>query len=155
HPGTGETLQVDPAPRIDYVQLCRALGVKHIFTTDAYDLEKVISTIKKATSLNEPAVIITNRPCTLYPVKRKYETFIVLTDQCNGCGACLRIGCPAIMMIDETTEKGLHKVKIDPDSCTGCSLCQQVCPVDAIVTESGEPPAVFRLEEIELFNSQE
>lgn len=149
HPGTGETLQGQPTFKVDYVQLCRALGVKHIFTTDAYDYEEVEGIIKKATGLNEPAVIITNRPCTLYPEKRKYESFVVDKELCNGCAACLRIGCPAIMKIAEKTEKGLHKVDIDRESCTGCSLCQQICPVNAISPESGGIPIVFSVCEVD------
>jgi len=143
HPGTGETLQGEPAPAVDYVELCKALGVKHIYRLDAYDYKKGIKTLKEATALDEPAVIITDRPCMLYPTKRKYETFKVLLDICNGCAACVRIGCPAIVVVDETTRKGLHKVAINTADCTGCSLCQQVCPVDAILTESGQRPVVF------------
>ncbi len=143
HPGTGETLQGEETIAINYTELCKALGVKHIYEIDAYDYNKGIEVIKNATSLNEPSVIITNRPCLLYPTKRKYESFKVLLDICNGCAACVRIGCPAIVVIDETTEKGLHKVEINATDCTGCALCQQVCPVDAIVTESGNKPVIF------------
>ena len=142
-PGSGLTLQGAPTVPVDYRKICEALGVKHIFTPDAYNYEEVIETIQKAVALNEVSVVLTNRPCMLYPGKRKYETYDVLNDICNGCGACVRIGCPAIALIDETTDKGLHKVKIDADSCTGCSLCMQVCPVDAIVTHSGAKPIVF------------
>lgn len=142
-PGSGRTLQGEPTITVDYHKICEALGVKHIFTPDAYNYDEVIATIEKAVAIGEPSVILTNRPCMLYPGKRKYETYDVLLDVCNGCGACIRIGCPAIALIDETTEKGLHKVKIDPDACTGCSLCMQVCPVEAIVTHSGAKPVVF------------
>lgn len=142
-PGSGRTLQGEPTINVDYHKICDALGVKHIFTPDAYNYDEVIDTIKKAIELNEPSVILTNRPCMLYPGKRKYETYDVALDLCNGCAACVRIGCPAIALIEETTDKGLHKVKIDPDACTGCSLCMQVCPVEAIVTHSGAKPVVF------------
>ncbi|MBM3328459.1 MAG: 4Fe-4S dicluster domain-containing protein, partial [Calditrichaeota bacterium] len=143
HPGSGITLQGTPTIQVNYVELCRVLGVRHIYELDAYDYEKSIAVIKEATSLGEPAVVITNRPCMLYPAKRKYETFHVLTDVCNGCAACIRIGCPAIELIAETTAKGLPKVAIKTADCTGCSLCQQVCPVDAIVTANGGRPVVF------------
>lgn len=143
HPGSGVTLQGEPTINVDYHKICEALGVKHIFTPDAYNYDEVIATIQEAIKLQEPSVILTNRPCMLYPGKRKYETYKILLDPCNGCGACVRIGCPAISLIAETTDKGLHKVTIDPDACTGCSLCMQVCPVEAIETESGEKPVVF------------
>jgi len=140
HPGTGRTLQGDETIAINYVQLVRALGLKdkNIYSIDGYDFDEAINTIKEATSLNEPSVIITNRPCMLYPKKRKYDFYKVDVDTCNGCAACIRIGCPAIKVIDAKTENGLNKVEIVELDCTGCSLCLQVCPVDAIHPDSGK-----------------
>jgi len=76
----------------------------------------------------------------LYPTKIAPEPYKVLLDICNGCGACIRIGCPSISLIDEVTDKGLHKVEIDPETCTGCELCVQVCPVDCIIPMSEKEP---------------
>jgi len=46
---------------------------------------------------------------------------------CIGCKACTRTGCPAIVFqVDK------KKSSIDPYKCVGCSVCAQVCPVDAI-----------------------
>lgn len=137
HPGTGYTLQGDETFRVDYELLARALGVKHFFSLDPYDYEAAVALIRKATALGEPAVIVTTRPCMLYPVKKAPEPYRVLLDVCNGCGACIRIGCPAIFTVPETTPKGLPKVGIDPDTCTGCRLCVQVCPVNCIEPVSG------------------
>ncbi len=136
HPGTGHTLQGEETFAVDYVELARALGVKNIHSIDAYDLDNVIKVVKETTSSGEPSVILTSRPCMLYPVKKQPEPYKVVLDVCNGCGACIRIGCPSIITIDETTEKGLHKVEIDPETCTGCRLCVQVCPVDCIIPVS-------------------
>ena len=41
------------------------------------------------------------------------------------CKACVKTGCPAI------NGTGDHVV-IDAASCTGCTVCQQVCPAGAI-----------------------
>ncbi len=138
HPGTGHTLQGDETIAVDYEKLVRALGVKNVYKIDAYDLNETIKVVKKATSAKETSVIITSRPCMLYPIKKAPEPYKVLLDICNGCGACIRIGCPSVMTIDQTTDKGLHKVEIDPETCTGCRLCVQVCPVDCIIPV-GEP----------------
>ena len=132
HPGTGHTLQGEETSAVDYLTLVKALGVKNVHMIDAYDLDNTIQVIKETTSSGEPSVIITSRPCMLYPSKKKPEPYEVQLDICNGCGACVRIGCPSIMLIDEVTENGLHKVAIDPETCTGCRLCVQVCPVDCI-----------------------
>jgi len=54
--------------------------------------------------------------------------------QCIACGACRRVGCPALSRSDELYEKtGKPKTTIDPLLCTGCEICAQVCPVEAIL----------------------
>ena len=52
-------------------------------------------------------------------------------DICDGCSTCLRLGCPAIARMD-------GKAVIEPGLCVGpaCGVCQQVCPLDAIVEQS-------------------
>jgi len=138
HPGTGYTLQGEEAKATDLFELCKALGVEHIYPVDSYDWDKTKEMLKMANEINEPVVLITTRPCVLYPDRKAPEPYVVKLDECNGCGACVRIGCPSIALIDETTKKGLHKVAIDPDTCTGCTLCVQVCPEDCIEFKSGE-----------------
>ena len=45
---------------------------------------------------------------------------------CIGCKRCIReIGCPALSLKD-------NKALIDETLCTGCTLCEQLCPVTAI-----------------------
>ncbi|HHI00883.1 MAG TPA: 4Fe-4S dicluster domain-containing protein, partial [Thermococcus litoralis] len=39
----------------------------------------------------------------------------------------LLTGCPALVFDDER-----GKMRIDPLICTGCGLCEQLCPFDAI-----------------------
>ena len=73
----------------------------------------------------------------LFPSKLKDTPYTVKLDLCTACGACFRVGCPAISQSEETNEKGRRKSEIDPALCTGCAICAQVCPAEAIVeTES-------------------
>jgi len=132
HPGTGYTLQGEEAHQTDLFKLTEALGVKHIYPVNTIDYQGTIDLLRKATKIDEPVVLITKDPCMLYPVKIKPKPFKVILDDCNGCAACIRIGCPSIALIDEMTDRDLHKVTIDPDTCTGCELCVQVCPEDCI-----------------------
>jgi len=46
-------------------------------------------------------------------------------DLCRTCKVCLKIGCPALEFTD-------GHVRINSLMCGGCSLCEQICPFDAI-----------------------
>lgn len=132
HPGTGYTLQGEKAAQVNLFELVKALGVNHIYDVDSYNLEKTVEILNEASKLDEPTVLITNQPCVLYPYRLPAKPYDVNLEKCNGCQVCIHIGCPSISHLDQTTEKGLHLIAIDPDTCTGCSLCEQVCPEDAI-----------------------
>ncbi len=49
-----------------------------------------------------------------------------ITDECIACGAC-EPECP-----DGCISEGEEIYVIDPDCCTDCHSCVEVCPVDAI-----------------------
>ena len=55
---------------------------------------------------------------------------------CNGCSACFRISCPAIEASTQTNEHGHAKAEIDSSVYTGCTLCSQICPTEAIMLKS-------------------
>jgi len=133
HPGTGTTLMGQETFHVDMVKLCEAVGVTDIHTVDAYNLDETKAALQKAFDHQGPSVVITNRPCVLMPRKVKEQPYKVISDSCNGCKLCFRIGCPAIAASKELTKKGHPKAIIDPDLCTGCTICAQVCPEDAIV----------------------
>ena len=149
HPGTGFTIQGEPAPAVDYEQLARSIGVKNVRTVDPYKLNETVNTIQEEVNRNEASVIITkNSPCMLLrrskPRERfRYSHYLVDGDICKGCKLCLQINCPAISWIDEPgTSKDGHKRKgrsfINEDQCVGCELCAQICEFQAIVPYAGE-----------------
>ena len=81
-------------------------------------------------------MIVTNRPCMLFPRKIGGDgPYQVDEDLCNACQQCLKLGCPSLRTI-EVTHRNRRKVEIDIESCTGCSLCAQVCQPNAI-TKAG------------------
>ncbi|NQS98197.1 MAG: indolepyruvate ferredoxin oxidoreductase subunit alpha [candidate division Zixibacteria bacterium] len=131
HPATGYNLAGEPAPAVDIAELCGALGVKNIRLIDPYNLEETKAAIKASMAEEGPSVVITTRPCMLFPKKIKGQAYYI-TEECNGCGACFRIGCPSVLPAGEFTEKGLEKAIIDASTCTGCEICVQVCPIDVI-----------------------
>jgi indolepyruvate ferredoxin oxidoreductase alpha subunit len=77
------------------------------------------------------AVVISDRPCVLDPVRIKGPPLAVDQGNCNACQSCMNLGCPALTWSDDWFE-GRHKVQIDPTLCIGCTLCAQVCAMDCI-----------------------
>jgi indolepyruvate ferredoxin oxidoreductase, alpha subunit len=58
-------------------------------------------------------------------VPRHGESREIDIEKCNQCGICLLVGCSAIQT------NGKQPI-IDMTMCTGCSVCQQICPKQAI-----------------------
>ncbi len=142
HPGTGYTLKGEDTNMIDYEQLVRALGVKHIRKVDPYNLKETMDVIKEELNRDDASVIIThNGPCMLHRrEKRKFQHpyYKIDTDKCRGCKSCLEIGCPAISWIEKegVTADGKNRkgyVSINKLQCPGCGLCSQICKFEAII----------------------
>jgi len=140
NPGTGFTLQGEATTAIELEPLVRALGIKQVKTVPAYNMVEIETTLKEFLKLDEPAVLITLQPCVLLPEMRKtWIPLEVLADKCNGCTLCFRIGCPAILKSDELDARLQRpKALIDATLCTGCEVCAQICPRDAITFRAVE-----------------
>lgn len=130
HPGTGATLQGEPANAVDLETLCRALGVKRVTVIDAFDLKTLRDTIKAELQADEPSVIITRRPC-IFLLTSFDEPLYIDAELCTGCKVCVGLGCPAISFRDE-------KAFINPTICNACGLCEQLCRFDAIKYPAGK-----------------
>jgi indolepyruvate ferredoxin oxidoreductase alpha subunit len=135
NPGTGRTLQGEQTVVVEIEPVVRALGIRHVKTVPAHDVDAIETTLKEYLTLDEPSVLIAQEDCALLPEARKrWVALEVVSEECNGCTLCFRIGCPAILRSDELDEKyGRPKALIDPALCTGCEVCAQVCPRDAIL----------------------
>lgn len=142
NPSTGRNVHGAPAPKIDFVKLCEALGVKpeRIRKVDPYQLPELAKALREETKIPEPSVIITDRPCVLIDEFRKQPALRVASDQCTGCGLCLDVGCPAIneqrrevLLRPSGKEVTLQYASIESAACTGCGICLQLCAPKAIV----------------------
>ncbi len=146
NPGTGVTLQGKTTTAIELEPLVRALGIKQVKTVPAFHVAEVEATLKEFLKLDEPSVLITLQPCVLLPeVRKTWVPLEVLADKCNGCSLCFRIGCPAILKSDELDARLQRpKALIDATQCTGCEVCAQLCPRDAITFRPIEQESVAR-----------
>ena len=125
NPTTGYNIKGDPAGKIDLEALCRAMGFNRVTVVDPYDLAAVEKALDAELSAKEPSVIISRRPCALLKYVKHDPPLSVSADKCKSCKSCMKIGCPAISMKE-------GKAVIDRTQCTGCKVCKQLCPFDAI-----------------------
>lgn len=145
NPASGSTIMGEPANSIDFPELCRAIGVKHVRTVNPHDIEATYKVLKEEIARPEPSVVITRFPCvlTLEEKKRPKTPFHSNTDNCTGCGMCLRLGCPSISWVPESeAEAAKGKAKktkrkgyalINETTCIGCGQCLVLCKFKAIV----------------------
>ena len=137
NPGNERTLAGAETKPVDLAAICKALGVEYIDIVDPYDYEACLTALKAGLAYDGPAVLITNRPCVLFPRKLGADgVYEVDEELCNACQQCMKLGCPSLHHTDAVYRKR-HKVEIDASTCTGCSLCAQLCKPGAIV-KAGE-----------------
>lgn len=126
HPATGVTIRKEPTKKLDLEALVRAIGVEHVRTVDPLQVNELQSVLKEELARREPSVIITKRPCALLEKPTPAYALQVDEELCNGCKACVRVGCTGIVFNDETKKASIHS------SCVACGLCEQICKFDAI-----------------------
>ncbi len=131
HAATGVTLRGIATHRVDFEEMCRAIGVKWIKKVDSYDVGAMFRTFREASEFKGVSVVISDRPCVLDPVKIRGPALQVDAAKCIACQSCMNLGCPSLVWSDEWHD-GHHKITIDEPTCIGCTLCAQVCPSDCI-----------------------
>lgn len=125
NPTTGYNLRGEPAAKIDLEALCHALGIGRVRVIDPYDLEQCKVALTEELAADEPSVIISRRPCVLLKSVKTPPPYSVDGDKCRSCRRCMGLGCPSLSFND-------GKAVVDSTLCTGCGVCAQLCPFDAI-----------------------
>ena len=125
HPGTGKRLDGSDAPAIDPADVCRGLGVRDVRVLDPYDRPALEQALRETTASDSFSVIVCRHPCLLLTRGQRRDKYAIDPDTCKNCGACLRLGCPALSQADD-------HVEILTVQCGGCGLCFEVCKFDAI-----------------------
>lgn len=123
HPGTGRNMMGNIVDKVSIEKILEGMGVPKILTVDPLDLESAVSAVQECAKLPGVKAIIFKSPCIALT---KSESKVRISDHCIGCKKCIReIGCPALVFMD-------RKVSVNESLCTGCGLCTQICPVNAI-----------------------
>lgn len=115
----------------DIEKLVEGCGVKKIEKVFAYNFNEVCDKLKDCWEFSKayktPSVLLCQCPCVVYGEKKTFgKPPKVDPDKCVNCKICYSIfECPAIYEKD-------GKAYIDPILCTGCGVCIDICPKDAI-----------------------
>lgn len=123
HPGTGRNMMGDIVEKVDIASVLKGIGVSTVVTVDPLNLQEAMGAVRMCADLPGVKAIIFKSPCVAIS---KPTGKCHITENCLNCGKCIKeIGCPGLIRVD-------GQVTIDPNLCTGCGLCSQICPVDAI-----------------------
>ncbi|UCF91182.1 MAG: indolepyruvate ferredoxin oxidoreductase subunit alpha [Desulfobacterales bacterium] len=130
HPGVDmQQLNLDGYGQVSIEAIVRAIGVPHITVVKPYKVQKSIAAIKEALQFKGVSVIISQETCTLYAkgLKLPQRKAFHVSAKCKDHRECIdTLACPAFYTWED-------RVKIDPNLCTGCAVCAQICPENAIL----------------------
>ena len=131
NPGTGKTLAGDAAPVTEIGDIAKAMGYKKVVKVSADDLGGLERVLTDAMDGDEGALIIAYAPCRIAAKLTKAGLCEVDAEKCKACGACFKMGCPA-MTRGREIRPGAFQMVIDSTQCAGCIQCGQVCKFGAI-----------------------
>ncbi|PWM47676.1 MAG: indolepyruvate ferredoxin oxidoreductase subunit alpha [Clostridiales bacterium] len=124
HPGTGKTMMGEVSAAISIPAVLKAVGVETVVQADPLDFENSVSVIKDLSEKSGVRAVIFKSPCIA--VVKNEKICKVDENICIGCKKCVReLGCPAISIKN-------GKAVIEKSLCTGCVLCNAVCPKKCI-----------------------
>ena len=131
NPGSGKTLAGDAAPVSEIAEIAKSMGYKKVVTVPAEDLAELERVLIDAMDGDEAALVIAYAPCRIAAKLTKAGLVEVDAEKCKACGACFRMGCPA-MTRGKEIRPGAFQMVVDVNQCAGCTQCSQVCKFDAI-----------------------
>ncbi|HEY8910945.1 MAG TPA: indolepyruvate ferredoxin oxidoreductase subunit alpha [Desulfosporosinus sp.] len=123
HPGINRTATGKGNKAIDIAEVVRACGVELIKIVDPNNFTEMKQAALETMAFKGPSVVLAKRECVA--ICKTPDKYAIDLDLCIGCEICIqKLGCPAIYINNEA-------ILISPQ-CTGCGLCAQVCPQNAI-----------------------
>jgi indolepyruvate ferredoxin oxidoreductase alpha subunit len=140
-PGLGQLADGRQGKAVAIEELVKGAGVTYLKVLDPYRLDAMTRAIREADRFTRSesggiAVLIARHPClmNLRAVPRAEATRVQVTADCIACGICFQdFECPAI-----GPEPASGTARIDENLCSGCGVCVQVCPQEAIKAVSSK-----------------
>lgn len=132
NPGTDEEFQSSNTRRVNLDRIVKAIGVDYLKVIQPFEMDEAVDVIKEGLLGKGVRVIISREECAITrgrrePWQRIYE---IDSKKCTFCKSCLReTGCPALSV---KAMEDNQVMWIDPELCTGCSLCYTCCRFDSI-----------------------
>jgi indolepyruvate ferredoxin oxidoreductase alpha subunit len=131
HPGVDTKPLGIEREQISIEELVRGCGVKDVHVVQPFKLKKTIESIRSAKDYDGISVIISKEFCPLFAKGtgqlKRTRPFHVNRKKCKNHRDCIdNLACPAMYLEGE-------EVEIDQNLCSGCSVCAQICPENAIL----------------------
>lgn len=113
-------------------KIAKALGASFIKVINPFYIDRAKIILSEALKQKETSIIVFRHECALQEGKRlknedkKRAHLHIDYNKCATCKLCLsKTGCQALIFSD-------GKMGIDELNCTGCGLCKNICPCNAI-----------------------
>ena len=132
HPGLPVDASGGRAPAVDIAKVCRAIGAP-VRIADPFNLPETQRILEEMIEEKGTRVLILQQDCVLASRRKKTYKMVIDSEYCQGKrGGCTRLCthmfcCPGLVWDPRT-----KTAKIDEVLCTGCGVCEHICPVGAI-----------------------
>ena len=135
HPGRPVDAAGNPAPDIDIVSVCEAIGAR-VEVCDPFDLPRTEQALLELLQDSSGVkVLVLKQICALSPEKKSKKMYemqvnenVCLGENCGCNRLCTRIfKCPGL-----NWDASSGVARIDEVICAGCGVCASICPAGAI-----------------------
>ncbi|MBW2030220.1 MAG: indolepyruvate ferredoxin oxidoreductase subunit alpha [Deltaproteobacteria bacterium] len=131
HPGVNTGPMGVERTQVSIEGVVKGCGVRDVHVVRPFKVKKTIDAVKASLEYDGLSVIISQEYCPLFAraigERKRTRPFYINLDKCKGHRVCINeLACPAMVL------EGYH-VTINEDLCTGCSVCAQICPENAIL----------------------